>query len=42
MLKRALSFGLAPAFTERTLVYVTGLANLRDAIPFPRTPGAWY
>jgi asparaginyl-tRNA synthetase len=24
---------------ERTLAYVTGLANLRDAIPFPRTPG---
>jgi asparaginyl-tRNA synthetase len=24
---------------ERTLVYVTGLANARDAIPFPRTPG---
>ena len=24
---------------ERTLVYVTGLANIRDAIPFPRTPG---
>jgi aspartyl/asparaginyl-tRNA synthetase len=28
---------------ERTLAYVTGLANVRDAIPFPRTPGnAWY
>ena len=24
---------------ERTLAYVTGLSNLRDAIPFPRTPG---
>jgi asparaginyl-tRNA synthetase len=24
---------------ERTLAYVTGLANIRDAIPFPRTPG---
>ncbi len=24
---------------ERTLAYVTGLANVRDAIPFPRTPG---
>src|SRR5690242_453177 len=24
---------------ERTLVYSTGLANVRDAIPFPRTPG---
>ena len=23
---------------ERTLAYVTGLANFRDAIPFPRTP----
>jgi asparaginyl-tRNA synthetase len=24
---------------ERTLAYVTGLANVRVAIPFPRTPG---
>jgi tRNA synthetases class II (D, K and N) len=24
---------------ERTLAYVTGLANVRDAIPFPGTPG---
>jgi len=24
---------------ERTLACVTGLANVRDAIPFPRTPG---
>jgi asparaginyl-tRNA synthetase len=24
---------------ERSLAYVTGLANVRDAIPFPRTPG---
>ncbi len=24
---------------ERTMAYVTGLANVRDAIPFPRTPG---
>jgi asparaginyl-tRNA synthetase len=24
---------------ERTLAYVTGLFNVRDAIPFPRTPG---
>jgi asparaginyl-tRNA synthetase len=24
---------------ERTLAYSTGLANVRDAIPFPRTPG---
>ena len=24
---------------ERTLAYVTGLSNMRDAIPFPRTPG---
>jgi asparaginyl-tRNA synthetase len=29
-------FGLG---LERTLAYATGLANLRDAIPFPRTPG---
>ncbi len=31
-------FGLGFGF-ERTLAYVTGLANVRDAIPFPRTPG---
>jgi asparaginyl-tRNA synthetase len=24
---------------ERTIAYVTGLANVRDVIPFPRTPG---
>ncbi|HTP95910.1 MAG TPA: asparagine--tRNA ligase [Burkholderiales bacterium] len=24
---------------ERTLAYVTGLTNVRDVIPFPRTPG---
>jgi hypothetical protein len=24
---------------ERTLAYVTGLSNARDAIPFPRAPG---
>ena len=24
---------------ERALAYVTGLANVREAIPFPRTPG---
>src|SRR6267143_882699 len=24
---------------ERTIAYVTGLANVRDAIPYPRTPG---
>jgi asparaginyl-tRNA synthetase len=24
---------------ERTIAYVTGLGNVRDAIPFPRTPG---
>src|SRR6476659_845741 len=24
---------------ERTIAYVTGLAHVRDAIPFPRTPG---
>jgi aspartyl-tRNA synthetase len=32
---------------EAPLAYVTGLANVRDAIPFPRTPGmhgiaAWH
>ena len=30
-------FGLG---LERTIAYVTGLANVRDAIPFPRTPGS--
>jgi asparaginyl-tRNA synthetase len=25
---------------ERTLAYVTGLSNVRDVIPFPRTPGS--
>lgn len=29
-------FGLG---LERTLVYATGLSNVRDVIPFPRTPG---
>ena len=24
---------------ERTMAYVTGLANVRDVIPYPRTPG---
>jgi asparaginyl-tRNA synthetase len=24
---------------ERTIVYSTGLSNVRDVIPFPRTPG---
>ena len=24
---------------ERTVAYVTGLSNVRDVIPFPRTPG---
>ena len=30
--------GFGPGF-ERTLAYVTGVANVRDAIVFPRTPG---
>jgi asparaginyl-tRNA synthetase len=25
---------------ERLLTYVTGMENIRDTIPFPRTPGA--
>ena len=29
-------FGLG---LERTLIYATGTANIRDVIPFPRTPG---
>ena len=24
---------------ERTVAYATGLSNVRDVIPFPRTPG---
>ena len=24
---------------ERLVVYVTGMANIRDVIPFPRAPG---
>ncbi len=24
---------------ERMMVYVTGMSNIRDVIPFPRTPG---
>src|SRR6202040_784680 len=28
-----------PASAGGTLAHVTGLANVRDAIPFPRTPG---
>jgi asparaginyl-tRNA synthetase len=30
---------LGARMAERALAYVTGLANVRDAIPFPRTPG---
>jgi asparaginyl-tRNA synthetase len=30
-------FGLG---LERTLIYATGLGNVRDVIPFPRTPGS--
>jgi asparaginyl-tRNA synthetase len=29
-------FGLG---LERTIIYATGMANVRDVIPFPRTPG---
>ena len=24
---------------ERLLIYITGVENIRDVIPFPRTPG---
>jgi len=30
------AFGLG---LERTIIYATGMANIRDVIPFPRTPG---
>jgi hypothetical protein len=29
-------YTFVPIFRERTLAYITGLANVRDAIPFPR------
>ncbi len=29
-------FGLG---LERTVLFLTGMANIRDVIPFPRTPG---
>jgi asparaginyl-tRNA synthetase len=30
-------FGLG---LERTLLFLSGMANIRDVIPFPRTPGS--
>ena len=30
-------FGLG---LERTIQFATGMANIRDVIPFPRTPGS--
>jgi asparaginyl-tRNA synthetase len=30
-------FGLG---LERTVQFVTGMTNIRDVIPFPRTPGS--
>jgi aspartyl/asparaginyl-tRNA synthetase len=38
LLRRSTHAGFGLGF-ERTLAYVTGLANVRDAIPFPHTPG---
>ena len=35
----ALHAGFGLGF-ERTISYITGLANVRDVIPFPRTPGS--
>ena len=32
-----LSFGLG---FERLIMYVTGMANIRDVLPFPRTTGS--
>ena len=29
-------FGLG---VERTVLFLSGMANIRDVIPFPRTPG---
>ena len=34
---RTPGFGLG---FERTIIYATGMANIRDVIPFPRTPGS--
>jgi asparaginyl-tRNA synthetase len=25
---------------ERTVLFITGMGNIRDVIPFPRTPGS--
>jgi len=33
----ATGFGLG---FERTILYATGMANIRDLIPFPRTPNS--
>jgi asparaginyl-tRNA synthetase len=30
-------FGLG---LERTILFLSGMANIRDVIPFPRTPGS--
>jgi asparaginyl-tRNA synthetase len=30
-------FGLG---VERVLLFITGMGNIRDVIPFPRTPGS--
>ena len=34
---RHAGFGLG---FERLIMYMTGVGNIRDAIPFPRTPGS--
>jgi aspartyl/asparaginyl-tRNA synthetase len=34
-----MDYGEAIEVLERTLAYVIGLANVRDALPFPRNPG---
>jgi len=33
------SLDLSELGFERTVAYATGLSNVRDVIPFPRTPG---
>jgi asparaginyl-tRNA synthetase len=31
--------GFGPGL-ERTMLFITGMANIRDVITFPRTPGS--
>jgi len=35
--RRCRTVGFGPRF-ERAIIYATGMANIRDVIPFPRAP----